>query len=61
MAADPDDFGERAATAAEVTAWVALTRQARNAARGYVAKETNRPDRIRPTPDSNKASSEGDE
>lgn len=52
-----EDFGERAATPDEVTAYKALVRQGKNASHGY-KKQPNRADSMRPQPGSGKASSE---
>lgn len=61
MADSADDFGERAATAAEVADWITLTRQARRASHGYKARRPEEEDSMRPSYGSGRASSEGDE
>lgn len=60
MTAQVEDFGERAATTAEASAWVTLVRAARTATIGYQPKP-NKHDRMRPIYGSGQASSEADE
>lgn len=43
-----DNFGERAATEAEITAWIAKVKAGKAASRGYKVREHRRRDSMRP-------------
>lgn len=57
MADDPDDFGEKTATAADAEAWVETIKAGRRATVGYHFKR-NKIDSMRPPFGGNVASSE---
>lgn len=58
-----DNFGERAATEAEITAWVELVRAGKAATQAYRVRDRieDRRDSMRPTYGAGQASHEGEE